>query len=480
MKNPVLLKYAVASAGDSAMYSYVNTFWLFYLTTVSGIPPAAAGSITAIGTIAHAVAGPFFAGWSDRSNHRLGKRRPFLMYSALPLGFFMCLMFTSLPVSGVFHVIIPTLFGGVFWILFAAFFIPHLAWGAEITTDYNERTTIRTFSFIMYTVGYILGNVLPTISVEGFGESGMSETSSWLLTTVIIAGASAGMILFTGIAIRERSSAHSTPMTKFSLKTLALDYLQVLKLRPLRLLIFVVIAYLTANAMVVADRMYVFTFNMGYSGSFISMLMLLTGTLGIVLAVPMLKLAQRYDKRTMLIISLGAGGLITAAMRFVGVNDTPSLIFLLCAYGVTTVAYWQLIPATFYDICEVDEYENHIKRAGTITSTLPVAEAIAAAIGMQALGIWLQFRGFVSGAATQSAEALDAIMDCFTLAPGVLLVIAALIMIRFPITKHRFEEIKAALAERHEAGNSAGERAGDRDEPVEKHDGNTADITTPE
>jgi GPH family glycoside/pentoside/hexuronide:cation symporter len=402
------------------------------------------------------------------------------MYSALPLGFFMCLMFTSLPVSGVFNVVVPTLFGVVFWILFAAFFIPHLAWGAEITTDYNERTTIRTFSFVMYTVGYILGNVLPTISVEGFGDNGMSETSSWLLTTAIIAGASAGMILFTGIAIRERSSAHAKPLTKFSLKALVLDYLQVLKLRPLRLLIFVVIAYLIANALVVADRMYVFTFKMGYSGSFISMLMLLTGTLGIVLAVPMLKLAQRYDKRKMLIISLGAGGIITAAMRFVGINDLPSLIFLLCAYGVTTVAYWQLIPATFYDICEVDEYENHVKRAGTITSTLPVAEAIAAAIGMQALGIWLQFRGFVSGAATQSPEALDAIMDCFTFAPGVLLVVAALIMIRFPITKHRFEEIKTALAERQVAGGGASGSVGDDNEPAGTHDGAMTDTTTPE
>jgi GPH family glycoside/pentoside/hexuronide:cation symporter len=345
-------------------------------------------------------------------------------------------------------VIVPTFFGVVFWMLFAAFFIPHLAWGAEITTDYNERTTIRTFSFVLYTVGFILGNVLPTISVEGFDKNGFSEATSWLLTTVIIAGASAAAILFTGIAIRERPSVRSKPLTKFSLKALALDYWQVLKLRPLRLLIFVVAAYLIANALVTADRMYLFTFNMGFSGSLISILMLLTGTLGVVLAVPMLKLAQRYDKRKMLIICLGAGGIITAAMRFVGVDDLPSMVFLLCAYGITTVAYWQLIPATFYDICEVDEYENHVKRAGTITSTMPIAQSIAAAIGMQALGILLQFRGFTSGAETQSAEALDAIMDCFTLVPGVLLVIAALIMVRFPITKQKFEEIKRALAER--------------------------------
>jgi GPH family glycoside/pentoside/hexuronide:cation symporter len=455
MKNPALLKYAVASGGDSAMYSYVNTFWLFYLTTVSGIPPAIAGSITAIGAVAHAASGPFFAGWSDRSRNRLGRRRPFLIFSALPLGFFLCLMFTKLPISGSLQFIVPTLFGVVFWMLFAAFFIPHLAWGAEITTDYNERTTIRTFSFVMYTIGYILGNVLPTVSVGKFTAHGASESSSWLFTTAIIAGASAASILFTGLTIREQPGGREKPLAAFSLKALALDYLQVLKLRPLRLLIFAVVAYLIANAMVVADRMYVFTFKMGYSGSFISLLMLLVGVMGIVLAVPMMKLAQRYDKRKMLLVCLGGGGAITAVMRFIDLSNLPLLLLLLCAYGVTNIAYWQLIPATFYDICEVDEYENHVKRAGTITSTMPIAEAVASAIGMQALGLWLQFRGFVSGAATQSAEATGAIMDCFTIAPGILLLVAAFAMYRFPITKGKFEEIKQALRERHESESGA-------------------------
>jgi Na+/melibiose symporter-like transporter len=70
---------------------------------------------------------------------------------------------------------------------------------------------------------------------------------------------------------------------------------------------------------------------------------------------------------------------------------------------------------------------------------------------MQLLGIWLQFRGFVPEAATQSVGALGAIMDSFTIIPGVLFVVTALIMFRFPITKRKFEEIKQALAERHAA-----------------------------
>jgi Na+/melibiose symporter-like transporter len=181
--------------------------------------------------------------------------------------------------------------------------------------------------------------------------------------------------------------------------------------------------------------------------------MLVFGLLGIVLAVPMMRLAKRFDKRTMLIVCLGVSGSLTAVLRCVDITrfSLPPLFLLLSVYAMASTAYWQLMPAAFYDICEVDEYENHMRRAGTITSTLPMAQSIASGIGMQALGIWLELRGFESGAASQSPAALAAVFDCFTLVPGVLFVVSAFFMFRFPITKQRFETMKRELAARRAA-----------------------------
>jgi GPH family glycoside/pentoside/hexuronide:cation symporter len=287
--------------------------------------------------------------------------------------------------------------------------------------------------------------------VEGFGGAGLGEAAAWLCVTAIVAAPSCGGILYTGLSVREAPSlAPADASAGFSLRALARDYRQVLKLRPLRLLIFAVMAYLIGNSMVVADRMYAFTFQMGFSGSFISGLMLVFGLLGIFLAVPMMRLAQRFGKRTMLIACLGVCGCVMAAVRFVDIArfSLPPLLLLLLVYAVASTAYWQLMPATFYDICELDEYENGVRRAGAITSTLPIAQSIASAVGMQLLGLWLELRGFSSGAASQSPAALAAIFDCFTLAPGLLFAVAALFMLRFPISKQRFETIKRELARR--------------------------------
>ncbi|MDR1574195.1 MAG: MFS transporter [Clostridiales Family XIII bacterium] len=456
MKNSTLLKYSVAGGGDSALYSYVNTFWLYWLTTVSGVPPVVAGTVTAVGAVFQAVAGPFFAAWSDRSRHRLGRRRPFVIFASLPLGFFACLMFADPPFGGPLRVAVAVLLGAVFWSLFAAFFIPHLAWGAEIATDYNERTTIRTYAFVMYSFGFFLSGVMPPAAEERLCAAGLSAGTAWLLITAAVAVISSGGILYTGLSIREQpaKSSGTAALSRFSLKALAADYRQVLKLRPLRLLIFAVMAYLAGNSMVVADRMYVFTFQLGFSGSFISALMLVFGLLAIVVAVPLMKLTKRFDKRTVLLVCIGAGGVMMILMRALDVTrfSLPLLLLLLFVYVVSNAAYYQLMPATFYDICEVDEYENNVKRAGTITSTLPMAQAIASAVGMQALGVRLQFGDFVSGAASQSPQALSAVFDCITLIPGILFIVAALCMFRFPITKERFGEIKRELTARRPTG----------------------------
>ena len=54
----VKLGYASASFGDSATYSFVNTFLLFFLTTVAGIEPAAAGTIIIVGSVWNTIINP--------------------------------------------------------------------------------------------------------------------------------------------------------------------------------------------------------------------------------------------------------------------------------------------------------------------------------------------------------------------------------------------------------------------------------------
>ena len=70
------LSYGIGGAADNAFYTLFATYQLFFLTTVAGVNPAAAGTISAAGSIFEVFCGPVVGTLSDRTRHRLGKRRP--------------------------------------------------------------------------------------------------------------------------------------------------------------------------------------------------------------------------------------------------------------------------------------------------------------------------------------------------------------------------------------------------------------------
>ena len=92
------LGYASAAVGDAACYMFINTFLLFFLTTVAGIEPAAAGTITVIGAFWNALVNPIIGYISDNSATKWGRRRPFIIIMSVPLAASAFLLFTAVDV----------------------------------------------------------------------------------------------------------------------------------------------------------------------------------------------------------------------------------------------------------------------------------------------------------------------------------------------------------------------------------------------
>ena len=72
------LGYGIASLGDAICYGLTGAFLMFFLTTIAGIPPAIAGTITAVGAVWNAVINPIIGYYADKVNTRFGKRRPLI------------------------------------------------------------------------------------------------------------------------------------------------------------------------------------------------------------------------------------------------------------------------------------------------------------------------------------------------------------------------------------------------------------------
>jgi GPH family glycoside/pentoside/hexuronide:cation symporter len=140
--------------------------------------------------------------------------------------------------------------------------------------------------------------------------------------------------------------------------------------------------------------------------------------------------------------------LLTVSAKFAGISTIGGMLLFTFVYGIGSSAYWQLVPAMLYDICEYDELKTGKRREGSIVSLQSVAEALSQAAAMQLLGLILQFAGFNGEAPVQTPLALEWIENSLMVIPPVFMVLTAIMVFRYPISKKKFEEIRTELRKR--------------------------------
>lgn len=447
--------YASAAFGDSASYAFINTFLLFFLTTVAGIEPAAAGTITIAGAVWNTLINPIIGYLSDNSATKWGRRRPFMLLMSLPLAASAYLLFTAvdlLPQVKAFY------YGAVliiFWSAYTGFFVPYLALGAEYTQDYDERTELRSYASLFNMFGNMVGLVLPNVFVDFLCSLGLSTAGAWSAT-----GAAVGITSMISICITVKASSSKDKscceegkpsLPKIRLREIFGEYGQVLKLKPVKYLLFTSLFALICNTMIMSDLVYYFTYNHGLSAGQTSGMFFYRTCVCIILIFIMKKISAATDKRTALLVVFAVAAVSLTVSKLFGVEGILQLCIFVIFVAIATSIYWQLMPAIIYDVCEYDELETGKQRQGAIVSLQGLVEALAAGIGAQLLGIILQLAGFDGDAAVQTQQALVWVENAATILPAAFLVLAILALYKYPITKKRFEEIQRQLAERKKA-----------------------------
>lgn len=464
------IAYGLAGVGDSTLYNLAGTFLLFFLSTIVGLDPGIAGTIAAIGSIWETIWGAVVGYISDNAKSRYGKRKPFLMIAAFPLAIVTTLLFTTIDASDGFRAFYYGLMLILFWTGFSTFFVPYLAWGAELTQDYDERTVLRGYTYVFNNLGMAIGMILPTVIVDVLVRWGRSETQGWQMMALFCGLCSALTIFFGAIGIKDRfeleyaekgnkSRKKKADCPSSDLKTkvrtvlsavldMLRNYGQILKMRTIRYILAASIFYLIAYAVFCADRMYFFTYNMELSSGKITFVMALMTFSSTAFVPVILTASRRFDKRTLFIAGMGLCTAVMGAFGFTGVPSMTAVCIFSIAYCIGSICYWQLIPAMIYDVCEVDQLVNNKQRAGLVISLQSLSESIANAMGLQLLGLVLKFAGFQGDAIAQGETTLFWTHMAFTIIPAFFMLLSILMMIQYPVTKKMYNKVLEALEKR--------------------------------
>ena len=270
------LLYGVAGIGDSALYSLMGNFALFFFTTVAGIDPAVAGAIVAIGAVWDVVSGSFVGYISDKTKSSMGRRKPFLLAATFPLAVCCSLIFIVIDASQAVRYAYYIFMFIAFWTGYSVFFVPYTAWGAELTDNYEERTELRGIVYIFYSIGSAFGTALPPIIVDLLMQWGARVETGWLSVGIFVGVISAAAIFITGWTVHdpehmaaadhEDDAEHSASGGKGRFKGLSAaadilrNYGQVLRFKPARLIVLTSVFYLISNSIMMADILIFYAF----------------------------------------------------------------------------------------------------------------------------------------------------------------------------------------------------------------------------
>jgi len=171
------LGFGVCDLGGNLFFTAMGFWSLYYLTDIVGVPAAAAGFAVMIGKLWDAATDPMMGFLSDRTRSRWGRRRPYLLFGAVPLFLAMWFFFTNPRIDD------PVTLTA--WAALALCFlntaytvvnIPYNSLTPELTADYHERSSLNGYRFGFAVFGTLIGAgaVLPLAGAFATQDLGFS------------------------------------------------------------------------------------------------------------------------------------------------------------------------------------------------------------------------------------------------------------------------------------------------------------------
>ena len=165
------LTYGLGELSGALPSNILIFFFLFFLTDVAGLKPTLAGMILLMGKAWDAINDPLIGWLSDRTHSRLGRRYPWMLLGAIPLGL-SCFLLWVVPSTTNQWLLFAyySFIALIFYTAFTAVLLPHTALAAELTQGYHERTNLISFRSAFSIGGSILALVLAQVIFKAIAD----------------------------------------------------------------------------------------------------------------------------------------------------------------------------------------------------------------------------------------------------------------------------------------------------------------------
>ena len=456
------LLYGVGEMPITVLMVISGLFMLFFYNSVMGLPSALVGIGLSLSLVVDAVLDPFIGHISDRTCHRFGRRHVFMLPGALVIGpsfFFLFSPPHSLGHAGLFVWLLA--WSMALRAASAVYRIPYLSLGAELSRDYDDRTStmgLRTLFGLLGTLGAAALSFLiffpataDKLHYAGYPRMGLAfgavMTVAGLIGTLGTlryrtsggANNSAGLHFFSGFRIAMRN-------------------------RDFRSIWLSTTVFFLAVVMNFSMAIHYFTWYAQISrGDVLSLIQtcFYAGALGGV--VLWMSLARRTEKRTLyMMAAISSATLLFLATfligtgRPLGIGHPLPLIVGHVVGGIFASAVWVVPASMIADVTDTDELATGLRREGIYFGIMNFGEKIAAGGALLfaggLLGVFRKMSpGQNFGAPGHPPAAVPYVGLLYGAVPAALLVLSLIFILPYRLNRRTVRGLQQQLAARRNA-----------------------------
>ncbi|MDE7081185.1 MAG: glycoside-pentoside-hexuronide (GPH):cation symporter [Muribaculaceae bacterium] len=462
---PKLLKRKIGyGLGDmaSSMFWKIFSYYLpFFYSNVFGLSLIDAGILVMVTRLWDAVSDPMMGVVADRTDTRMGKYRPYLLWFALPFAVCGVLLFTTPDTSYAGKLIWAYITYILMMTVYTGINVPYGAMLGVITDSPEQKTVFSSFRMLFAYAGSFVALAAWEPMCTFFSSTlGMTEAGAWQWAMIVIAIACLALFLFCFALTRE--VVHTR-----SVVSVGSDFKALLKNRPWWILIGAAlsfnmfstvrgatVAYFFADVIGADAHMWLFGLSvLFYSGLFLSVGEV-ANMAGVALAVPVVR---RMGKKPafMAVNAL----LVVLSVMFFFLPVSAAGFFLMLVFqvliSVLTGIMSPLVWSMYADVADYSEHRFHTASTGLIFSSSSMAQKFGGAIGGAAVLWLLDACGYVTAsggaAALQPGSAITCLWTLMTFIPAGVAVVAIVAAWFYPLDTARVRVIADELRVRRAA-----------------------------
>jgi GPH family glycoside/pentoside/hexuronide:cation symporter len=441
-----MINYSFAGIADTMSYQMFSFYIFNYYIAVKQLPLLWVVIGFMIWTVWNAINDPLLGAISDRSSSKWGRRRPFIVLGLIPLIALIILVWTPFGpdiVQYIYFLIMINLFD----FFYTMYSLNQTSLFPEMFENLEQRATANNYVQIFNIIGLLLAAIIPTLFVPTSVEPGTE--GGYILGSVIMAALAAIFgFIFIKKGLKERVEYAKDPLKAPSFK----DSVKfTFNNKSFTTYVGTNLAVWYVFGLVPIINPYYVRFILGVEGGMIpSIYLAILFISAIAFMVIWSKIFGKFGPRKGELIALGS--LILTLTPFLFMLHPIAAIFsyIIAGFGFAGIMFGRDIMMS--TIIDTDELKVGIRREAAYYGVN------ALIIRLSTIGVYLSIFfifwgigwGVIYDPSAYTPQTNTGIFILMYVLPAVVLAIGFLLLLRFPVTKEKYDAMQIDLDKIHE------------------------------